>query len=100
LAQDWGGSLVWMNPPFSEPGPWVDKFIENGNGIALICTSRAKWYKQIWDQATGLLTVDFSFKFIRPDDVSSDNYMPTVIVYIGDTATAALIASNLGKVRL
>ena len=100
LSQDWSGALVWMNPPFSKPGPWVDKFIQNGNGVALICTSKAKWYKQIWDQADGLLTVDSSFKFIRPDDVRSDIYMPTVLVSMGAIATAALVASNLGRVRL
>ena len=88
-----------MNPPFSKPGPWVDKFIKNNNGIALICTSKAKWYKQLWDQAQGLLTVDSSFKFIRPDEVRSDIFMPTVLASMGDIATNALIKSKLGRVR-
>jgi len=99
LAQDWGGALVWMNPPFSKPAPWVNKFIKNNNGIALICTSKAKWYKELWDQAQGLLTVDSSFKFIRPDEVRSDIFMPTVLASMGDIATDALIKSKLGRVR-
>ena len=99
LQQDWGGCLVYMNPPFSKPAPWVEKFIENNNGIALLCTSKAKWFKIIWEKAQGILTVESSFQFNRPDDVRSDIYMPTVLVSMGDTATKALINSKLGRVR-
>ena len=99
LAQDWANQLVWMNPPFSKPGPWIEKFIQNGNGIALVCTSKAKWYKTLWDKADGILTVDSAFKFVRPDDVRSDIYMPTVLVSMGATATNALKQSHLGRLR-
>jgi len=35
LTQPWEG-LVWMNPPFSGPGPWVDRFARHGCGMALM----------------------------------------------------------------
>jgi hypothetical protein len=29
LAQPWNG-LVWMNPPYSNATPWVNRFLEHG----------------------------------------------------------------------
>ena len=45
LAQDWVGN-IWMNPPYSNPTPWVDKFIAHNQGIALLPITRGKW----WDR--------------------------------------------------
>jgi hypothetical protein len=30
LDKPWFGR-VWMNPPYSKPTPWIDKFIAHGN---------------------------------------------------------------------
>ncbi len=38
LTSEWDG-FVWMNPPFSQPLPWIKKFLAHGNGIALVPTS-------------------------------------------------------------
>lgn len=38
LSRDWAG-MIWMNPPFGGRNgivPWLDKFIANGSGIALV----------------------------------------------------------------
>ena len=40
LNQSWSG-FVFMNPPYSKAKPWVNKFIEHGNGIALLPFSKA-----------------------------------------------------------
>lgn len=34
LIQDWTGR-VWLNPPFSNARPFIEKLIEHGDGIAL-----------------------------------------------------------------
>lgn len=34
LIQPWHG-LVWLNPPFSDMPPWVDRWIAHGNGCLL-----------------------------------------------------------------
>lgn len=47
LDQPWKG-LVFMNPPYSKPTPWVDKFLEHGNGVALMPTSIGKWFLRVW----------------------------------------------------
>lgn len=98
LAQEWAG-LIWMNPPFSAPTLWVDKFITHANGIALLPTSKAKWFKRIWEEADCILMVASNFKFDRPDDQRSDIFMPTVLVGMGVKSCDALRASGLGRVR-
>lgn len=98
LIQPWAG-LVWMNPPFSSPTPWVNKFIEHGNGIALLPTSKAKWFKMIWEQSDAILMVESNFKFDRPDEQRADIFMPTVLISMGQKSTDALKASGLGRVR-
>lgn len=47
LASPWRG-LVWMNPPYSKPGPWVERFLEHGNGVALLPFSNAAWWRNLW----------------------------------------------------
>lgn len=46
LTQLWKGR-VWLNPPYSRPLPWVRKFVEHGNGIAL---TSARGPDTIWCQ--------------------------------------------------
>jgi hypothetical protein len=53
LVQAWFGR-VWMNPPFSRPGPWVTRFIEHGHGVALLPFAKSAWFDDIWQAADGL----------------------------------------------
>ena len=66
LVQPWIGN-VWMNPPFSKPSPWVEKFITNGNGVALLVVSRSMWFRNIWESADAIVPTPANFKFERPD---------------------------------
>ena len=47
LAHDWHG-LVWMNPPYSKPKPWIAKFRDHANGVALLPTSQGQWWLDLW----------------------------------------------------
>ena len=98
LAQEWQG-LVWCNPPYSNPTPWVDKFMANTNGVALVPTSKARWFKRLWQEADGILMLDSAFKFERIDGQRSDIFMPTVLISMGEQATNALKSSGLGSLR-
>lgn len=40
LVKPWFGR-VWMNPPYSNPGVWVDKWLDHKNGFALVQISKA-----------------------------------------------------------
>ena len=54
LSLPWEGR-VWMNPPYSKPTPWVDRFIEHGHGIALLpVANNARWMARLWSDAAGV----------------------------------------------
>lgn len=62
LELEWRGR-IWMNPPYSKPTPWVDKFIEHNNGIALLPLSKAKWFHTLWNLADGITLMPTLLKF-------------------------------------
>ena len=99
LSQEWGGALVWMNPPFSGPRPWVEKFIENGNGIALLPVSRSKWFGKIWERADAILPTTPDWKFQRPNGKLETISYQTFLFAIGPKSTAALHRTKLARVR-
>ena len=98
LSQEWTG-LIWCNPPYSASKPWVEKWLDHGNGLILIPASKAKWFQKLWEQSDGMVIMKEPFKFEKPDDQRADIFMPTIIASIGEIATTALINSNLGRVR-
>jgi len=99
LAQEWGGGLVWMNPPFSHVTPLVDKFIKNNNGIALLVVSRSKWFAELWDKADAVVATPADLKFNRPIGNPKAISFQTFLFALGEPATAALHRLNLTRVR-
>ena len=62
LASPWHG-FVWMNPPWSQASAWATKFIEHGDGIALLPAARqTKWMLELWGSDADLLLFD-TFRF-------------------------------------
>ena len=98
LSQPWTGR-IWMNPPFSKPSQWIDRFIEHGNGVGLVCTSRARWFAQLWGSQAALIhphAEGTMFQFIR-DGKRTNIYMPVIFIALGQDNIQA--ASRLGRVR-
>lgn len=98
LAQPWEG-FVWMNPPYSKPTPFVDKFIEHGNGIALVPFSKSNWFIKLWNQADTLCALQPNIKFVRANGKENQLFLQLVLVGIGDKANKAIIESKLNRVR-
>jgi phage N-6-adenine-methyltransferase len=98
LTQPWDG-FVWMNPPYSNPTPFVDKFIEHGNGICLVPMAKAKWFHKLWDKSDVIIPMPVNLKFLRPDGSKMQIMFNTALVGMGQKAVAAMIRSNLGRIR-
>ena len=98
LQQNWYGR-VWMNPPYSKPTPWVDKFIANANGIALLPVTRGMWFDRIWEAADGVVLDKYNSKFVRPNGSSRQVTFRTAFFAIGQDNVEALHRLDLGKVR-
>ena len=85
LIQPWEGR-IWMNPPYSEPRPFVERFIEHGDGVSLIPTSNGEWFISLLDEATYVTAVRKPIRFIRPDGhphPSGSSPLRTFFVAIG-----------------
>jgi hypothetical protein len=97
LSKDWFGR-VWMNPPFSKPQPWVQKFVEHGNGLALLPNSKSAWFGELWNNDdVAFFAMPSDLKFIDPKGGNGSIFFPTVMIAVGSENQKAL--ENLGKVR-
>lgn len=93
LQQGWKGK-VYMNPPYSNPKPWVNKFFseyEDGNieaGIALLPASTdTQWFSEIWKRASSICFWYGRIKFLDISDdykVKSPASKGSVLVYCGE----------------
>ncbi len=89
LKQPWNG-LVWMNPPFSKPAPWVERFIAHNNGVALCVVSKSKWFNALWNAADAIVPFPRNWKFERPDGNKKTISFQSFLFALGDEATEAL----------
>jgi len=86
-----------MNPPFSKPSPWVDKFLDHGNGIALLTTSTSKWFQKMYYSNAAMFALPRDFKFERPNDKPRHISFQTMLWAIGEENIEAI--KKLGKIR-
>jgi hypothetical protein len=98
LTKDWYGK-VWMNPPFSQSTPWVNKFIEHGNGIALVPFAKSAWFHTLWNVAGGIVPLTSKLKFEHRDKGTQSIFMSCFLASMGTYCTDYLHQSNIGKVR-
>ena len=96
LTSDWYGN-VFMNPPFSKPIDWVNKFMQHANGIALLPMSKSKWFDKIWAHQNAIVILPQNLKYIDPKGGNGSIFMPSILVAYGQQNIAAL--HNIGRVR-
>lgn len=105
LTMAWFG-FVWMNPPFGGRNglePWLDKFFDHGNGIALVPDrTSAPWFQRAAKRANALLFISPKVKFERPDGtLGKSPGCGTVLMSAGSRGRAAIFrAGKLGFVAL
>lgn len=101
LSQDWGYKSVWMNPPYNKPTPWIEKFIANKNGIALIPTTTGKWFLDLWNDEESCWLAMKPIRFFNAHLQEAKMAFPSRswLVALGETNITALKLSGLGTIR-
>ena len=98
LSQNWEGT-VWMNPPYGKyTAKWLDKFIQHGNGIALVFSrTDTKWFHNYVNKADAVLFIKgrlFFYKSGIKTKHSAGN--GSILIACGEKAVNALEQSGLG----
>ena len=88
-----------MNPPYSNPAPWIDKFIEHGNGIALIQTSKSNAFIKMWNEMDAVMYLPRNIKFEHKDKGNKGIFMPVALFAMGQDNVDILKTSAINKVR-
>jgi phage N-6-adenine-methyltransferase len=92
LAQPWHGR-VWMNPPYSKPSPWVEKWRDHANGVALLPAAKSRWFQDLWsDPNVVAVVLPLSLKFI-----GGAVFMPCMMWAIGSDNVRALSAFGMAR---
>ena len=96
LSQEWVGR-VWMNPPYSKPSPWVDKWLKHSNGIALLPMAKSKWFNGLMESEAKFILLPSTFKFESPEGKTLSLMMGSTLWALGESNIQAI--SRMGKVR-
>lgn len=94
LQSEWRG-FVWMNAPFGGRNglqPWLKKFIQHANGIALVPDrTSAPWWQYVAARAHSILFVAPKIKFIGADGLAGRSpAQGTSLLAIGAAGRRAL----------
>lgn len=93
LAQPWQGR-VWMNPPYSRPRLWAEKFIAHRHGITLINQGKSTWYLKLWAYADAM-----AMPFTNLVFVGGAVFPPLIFAAFGDECVDALHRVGVVRVR-
>jgi len=78
---------------------WIDKFLEHGNGIMLVQVSKSRAFMRLWEHSHTILMLPPNIKFEHRDEGTKGIFMPVALFGMGNTATGALVRSEIGRVR-
>lgn len=103
LTSEWAGR-VFMNPPFSNSVPWLQRHAEYGIGISLVPASVESrvWREFVWPKAKAILLLHGRTRFCNPDGSSTQGRPLRSIALIAwsDDDAAVLKSSGLAGVLL
>lgn len=96
LVETWHGS-VWLNPPYSNPEPFVKKLARHGDGVALVLNSTdTKWFHRYGlEEATSVFFLRGRPKFTRMDYTPVSIMRGVVLFAYGEKCDAMLRNTKL-----
>ena len=87
LKQDWGGQIVFINPPYGRQiKEWVKKaYIESLKGAIVVClipsrTDTIYWHNYIFPYAEDIRFLKGRLRFVRGNSVGDPAPFPSAIV--------------------
>ena len=92
LKQEWKG-FVWLNPPYSRNmDPWLEKFIEHGNGIMLLfARTDTKWFHEIICKADAIVLKKGRVAFeLEGQDGKGKAIAPNMFIACGNKGVEAI----------
>jgi hypothetical protein len=97
LEREWSG-FVWLNPPYGRdilPG-WIEKFIEHGNGIALVPErTYTGWWQGLAANADLILFLKRKIPFFNETGEQTGAFpIGSTLVAIGQQGVRGLIAAS------
>ena len=97
LEKNWFGN-VWLNPPYGRfTASWLDKFVEHGNGIALVfARTETIWFHKYALQADSLLFTKGRFKFAKNGVQGDYASIGSLFIACGNQNSEALKSSGMG----
>jgi len=99
LTTEWTGR-VWMNPPYSNPTAWIDKWLRHENGLGLVPMSKSGWFDKLWARPDVVtIAMPNKLKFMKPSGGSMGIFLPILLIGIGEENIEAMRLSGLGRVR-
>jgi len=98
LKQNWYG-FVWCNPPYSNPTPFINKFLAHANGIMLVQVSKSTAFLNLWNDADAVMMLPRDIKFEHKDNGRKDIFMPVGLFGMGDKAKMHMKLSGINRIR-
>lgn len=97
LSRPWTGA-VWLNPPYSEVGAWLDKLAIHGKGVALVfARTDTKWAQKHLHLATSVFFPAGRIHFERPCGTKAGNAgAPSMFLGYGHTPLINRVAPMEG----
>lgn len=96
LTQPWHG-LVWLNPPFSNPSPWVDRFIDHDNGVLLFPLNiNATWLFRLLRAVPAVILLEHA-RFHHP--THTGRHVPVGVALTGLGAGHAVVVDAAPRLR-
>ena len=100
LTVPWRG-FVWMNAPFGGRNgldPWLDKFFEHGDGIALTPDrTSAPWFQRAWHKCDAALFLSPKVRFLRPDGSQGVSPSTGTVLFASGAEGLATIEGAAGR---